>query len=152
MARPVAAGPAVGSQEETQMKQIELRKRKDFSAPGAEFLNAVVKKADIGVTGHFGDAVSLCLELEAEGGWHGMFMPLYNMTGSIGHVVRAVMRAIGEVGDDTACLSSLEGKPCRVVSAGDRFIGIGAFMADRWLMEHDVKLFMESMGRPGQGA
>ena len=134
------------------MKQIELRKRKDFSAPGAEVLNAVVRKADIGVTGHFGDAVSLCLELEAEGGWCGMFMPLYNMTGSIGHVVRAVMRAIGEVGDDMACLSSLEGRPCRVVSAADRFIGIGAFMSGRWLMERDVKLFMESMGRPGQGA
>lgn len=146
-ARPVPPGLPFGKSEETQMKQIELRKRKDFSAPGAEVLNAVVKKADIGVTGHFGDAVSLCLELEAEGGWCGMFMPLCNMTGSIGHVVRAVMRAIGEVGDDTACLSSLEGKPCRVVSTGERFIGVGAFMSDRWLMERDVKFFMvESMG------
>ena len=62
------------------MKHIELRKRNDFSAPGMEILNAVVRRADIGVTGHFGNAVSLCLELKAENGWRGMFM-LHGWTG-----------------------------------------------------------------------
>lgn len=130
------------------MKQIELRKRSDFGSTGAEILNAVVRSADVGVTGHFGNTVSLCLELESENGWCGLFMPLYNMTGSIGHVFRAVMGTLCDESNDTVYLSSLKGKPCRVVSTTSKFIGIGAFMSDRWLLEDDVIKFLEeSRGR-----
>lgn len=132
--------------KEAEMDLLKLRKRKDFDIKGAEVLNAIVRRADIGVIGHFGNPVNLCLELESET-WLGMFMPFYNMTDSIGYVVEAVMNAIGDESDDTVCFSSLKGRPCRVVHTVDGFVGIGAFMSDKWLLEDDVKAFLESRRR-----
>lgn len=106
--------------------------------------NAMITKADVTLVRHYYNLISLSLAFQADA-ICGMFMPTYNSTGCIGHVIRGVFNTVlGEwdKGDDSLAFSSLKGRPIRIVSTGMVCVGIGNFMSDKWLLEQNVNAYV----------
>ena len=105
-----------------------------------EICNTVVEEADVCLFGRYGNLITLGLHIKAQDGWCGNFMPTHNLTRDIGFVLKGLFMVIGGFEpDDFTPFSKLKGRPIRVVSAGNKFIGIGNFMEDRWLLESEVE-------------
>ena len=81
--------------------------------------NNVIENIDIVVTGHFGNAVSvtmLCKNICPLG--------LYNSTGNIGFILRALIEIFDKEDDNSVSIKSLSGTPIRLVFDSDTSIYI----------------------------
>jgi hypothetical protein len=100
--------------------------------------NNVIKKIDVVVTGHFGNAVSvqmLCDNICP--------LPLYNSTSNIGFILRALIEIFDKEDDNSVNIKALEGTPIRLLfddttSWGSKAVAIGHFMKDRFVMLEDL--------------
>ena len=117
---------------------IPIVTRNDFTLKDVTILNGIVSCADIEIIGHYGNVVSLKLGLDMSNGMRGFFMPYYNHTKHIGFIVKALDETLLEPHDDNVAFSALEDTPCRVIEVGNKIVGIGNFMKDRWLLEDEV--------------
>lgn len=105
--------------------------------------NNVIKKIDVVVTGHFGNAVSaemICENICPLG--------LYNSTGNIGYILRALIDIFDKENDNSVSIKALEGTPIRLVfnsanSWGSKAVAIGHFMKDRFVMIDDLMKIKE---------
>ena len=100
--------------------------------------NNIIKNIDIVVTGHFGNSVSvqmLCDNICPLG--------LYNSTGNIGFILRALIEIFDKEDDNSVSIKALQGTPIRLVfngdnSWGEKAVAIGHFMKDRFVMIDDL--------------
>ena len=100
--------------------------------------NGVILSADIAAAGHFGNVVSLSIEVKSSEGWCCMFLPGYNHTKYIGFIVKALIDTIKDTTDDNTLLGSLKGCPVRLISNGNRLVGMGHYLNDKWLHEDAI--------------
>lgn len=105
--------------------------------------NNVINRVDVVVTGHFGNTVSvnmLCENICPLG--------LYNSTGNIGYILRALIDIFDKSDDNSVNIKALEGTPIRLVfnganSWGGKAVAIGHFMKDRFVMIDDLMKLKE---------
>ena len=105
--------------------------------------NNVIKKIDVVVTGHFGNSVSINMICE-----NICPLGLYNSTGNIGFILRALIEIFDKEDDNSVSIKALEGTPIRLVfnsdnSWGGRAVAIGHFMKDRFVMIEDLMKIKE---------
>lgn len=100
---------------------------------GYTYQNEMIKKIDINIIGHFGNVVTV--EILATSGFvlHG-----YGMTRSVGLFLQALYALLDLEEEDGRLLSSVRNIPCRIVTDGTKRIGIGNYIADKFLLECDV--------------
>ena len=105
--------------------------------------NNIIKNIDVVVTGHFGNTVSvqmLCENICPLG--------LYNSTGNIGYILRALIDIFDKSDDNSVNIKALEGTPIRLVfdsvnSWGGKAVAIGHFMHDRFVMIDELMKIKE---------
>lgn len=100
--------------------------------------NNIIKKIDVLVTGHFGNAVSLNMLCENISP-----MPLWNSTDNIGYIIRALIEIFDKEDDRSVNVKELEGTPIRIVidsdtKFGGKCVAIGHFMKDRFVLIEDL--------------
>lgn len=105
---------------------------------GYSIENNVIKKVDVLVTGHFGNAVSVNMVCE-----NICPFPLYNSTQNIGYILRALIELFDKENDDSVSISQLNNIPIRLVFDNKNIyigkcIGIGHFMKDRFVLTEDL--------------
>lgn len=100
--------------------------------------NNVIEDIDIEIIAHFGNTVSidlLCCNIRP--------LPLYNSTGNIGYIIRALVVLLGKEREDGVNLKSLKNTPIRIVFNGEtKFMGksvaIGHYMKDQFVLIEDL--------------
>lgn len=117
----------------------------------AEILNAIIEEADVCLYSGYCNSVTLNLRIKAEGDLHGEFISIYSYTRDIGSVVKGIFETIGGFEPDASTpFSKLKGRVIRVVCSGNKFIGIGNFMEDKWFLESSVEEFVKERTRRGE--
>jgi len=105
--------------------------------------NNIIKEVNIVVTGHFGNCVSLDMLC------YGVCpIPLYNSTGNIGYILRALIDIFDKEQDDSVKIKELNGTPIRIVFDnknvhGGKSVAIGHFMKDRFVFIEDLMKLKE---------
>lgn len=122
--------------------EAEVRER---LGDGYHIENNVIKKIDVSIVPHFGNVISLDMLCENVCPY-----PLYNNTGNIGYIIRALV-ALLDLGlrDDGAALSEIRNVPIRIVFDGKEFgraVAIGHYIEDRFVFIDELASFCSTKG------
>lgn len=101
--------------------------------------NGYIDELTVGIVGHFGSCVVLSMPIVYDNG--AMFcntLSGYNFTRDCGFVIQALYKLFDLIEDDLVTLDKFKNLPCRVVVGGDRVIGVGHFMKDKFIMFDDM--------------
>ena len=117
-----------------------IRTRAKVEADGYQLDNEMIHGADISVTGHFGNAVSLNV-------WTGCCCLIHdrNLTQHLGIVIKALVELFDLTDEDGYNFSKFKEIPCRIISSGwgTKVVGFGHFMKDKFVYIDDLKLLTE---------
>lgn len=64
-------------------------------------------------------------------------MSSYNNTGNLGYILKAFIEMFELSREDGVYLTDIKNIPCRLVLDGDRCVGFGHFMKDRFVLTED---------------
>lgn len=123
------------------MKLKEILKTKaEIEADGHEIDNNIIRGADIGVIGHFGNAVSLNVYTD-----NCCLIHDRNNTGNLGFLIRALVELFDLTEEDGFSFSKIKDIPCRIISDGwgSKVLGFGHFMKDRFVYTADFMRITE---------
>lgn len=121
------------------LKDVLITKA-EIEDDGHKIDNEMIRGAQIRVTGHFGNAVSLniftgscCLVHDC------------NNTDNVGFIIRAFVELFELTEEDGLDFTKIKDLPCRIVSDGQftRVIGFGHFMKDRFVYTDDFMRITE---------
>ena len=120
---------------------------RDIKAMGHGVANNIIERIDVNIIAHFGNIP--CLTILCEN-----IVPYghYNDIVRLGFLLKALVEFFGVDREDGVWLSSLKNIPCRLVFEGEgdthwgeKAIGIGHFMKDKFILFEDLgKLAEES--------
>lgn len=105
----------------------------------AETSNGYIEKLTVGIVGHFGSCVVVSMPvIYNDGVLYCNTLSGYGLTRDCGYVIRALYELFDLIEDDLVTLDKFKNLPCRVVVGGDRVIGVGHFMKDKFLLFDDM--------------
>lgn len=125
----------------------------DIEKKGYGVENNIIKEIDINIIAHFGNIS--CLTIICEN-----IVPYghYNDIARLGYLLKAIVELLGVDREDGVMLSKLKNIPCRLVFEsnrknhwGDRAVGIGHYMQDKFVLFEDFnKLAEDQDGKGGK--
>ena len=120
----------------------------DITEKGYGVENNIIKGIDVNIIAHFGNIP--CLTITCEN-----IMPYghYNDIARLGFLLKAIVEFFGVGEEDGIMLSKLKNIPCRIVFNGnddshwgDRAVGIGHYMKDKFILFEDFNELTEKGG------
>ena len=113
----------------------------DLENQGCFVKNAVITKAEVEVSCHYGNFVSLSVEAKLVNKGITMtcdFLSKYGMTGCLGLVIKTLFDVLCEDSDDNSPLSFLKGKPLRLAfSKNEEAVAFGSYCDDNKFLKLD---------------
>lgn len=119
---------------------------REIKSMGHGVANNIIERIDINIIAHFGNIP--CLTIICEN-----IVPYghYNDIGRLGYLLKALVEFFGVEREDGVWLSSLKNIPCRLVFEGEgethwgeKAIGIGHYMKDKFILFEDFAKLDES--------
>lgn len=115
-----------------------IRTEKELLDTGYKIENNIIEDCDIKVISHFGNIVSLYLYCKNCAPVSG-----YNNTMNIGFLIKALVEIFDLEDEDGFRLSNLKNVPCRLVTDGNRVVGFGHFMMNKFVLSDDFAKLSE---------
>ena len=124
---------------------------KDIEEKGYGVENNIIKGIDINIIAHFGNIS--CLTIMCE-----IIMPYghYNDISRLGYLLKAIVEFFEVDREDGIALSELKNIPCRLVfegngknHLGERAVGIGHFMKDKFILFNDFQKLDDHLTEKG---
>lgn len=114
-----------------------IRTKKDIEKMGHTIENNIIKRVDVDVIAHFGNAV--CFEIECK---NVFAMGVHHNTANLGYIIKSFLEMFDLSKEDGVRISNIRDIPCRLVYEGkggwgSRCIGFGHFMEDRFVLTDD---------------
>ena len=106
--------------------------KKEIEEKGYTIENDIIKNIDIEILGHFGNVCSMniysscCILLSG-----------YNNTGNLGYMIKSFVELLDLTEEDGIRFKDIHKIPCRLIIDGNRCIGFGHFMKDKFIMTED---------------
>lgn len=117
------------------MKLTDIVKKKvQIESDGHEIDNNMIRGADIGVVGHFGNAVTLNVYTD-----NCCLLSDHNNTNNIGFMIKAFTELFDLTMEDGYSFNKIKDIPCRIISDGwgTKVLGFGHFMKDKFVYTSD---------------
>ncbi len=120
------------------MKLNEIIKTEEqIKKMGYSISNNIIEKVSIKIIAHFGNCC--CFEIQCKNIFP---MSNYNNTQNLGYIVKAFIEFFGLSKEDGRTLENIKNIPCRLVFTGegtwgDRCIGFGHFMEDKFILAEE---------------
>lgn len=111
---------------------------KDIEEKGYGIENNIIKGIDINIIAHFGNTP--CLTIFCEN-----IMPYghYNDISRLGYLLKVIVELFEVEREDGVALSELKNIPCRLIFEGEKAIGIGHFMKDKFILFSDFSKLID---------
>ena len=106
---------------------------KEIEDMGYKIQNNIIESVDVNCIAHFGNVVSFEIFCSNVVPYSAM-----ENTKNIGYVIRTFIELFDLEKDDGIRLSDIKNVPCRIVLDGDRAIGVGHFMKDKFVLTSDL--------------
>lgn len=130
------------------MKTVKdiVRNLSNIESLGYGVENNIIKNIDINIIAHFGNIP--CLQIVCEN-----ICPYgtYNDIERLGFLLKAIVELFGVEREDGVLLSELKNIPCRLVFKenggnhwGERAVGIGHYMKDKFILFEDLSELTEN--------
>ena len=124
----------------------------DIEKKGYGVSNNIIKSIDINIIAHFGNIPCLTIMCES-------ITPYgyYNDIARVGFLIKELVEFFGVDQEDGVMLSELKNIPCRIVynrngkcHFGDKAVGIGHFMKDKFILFEDFSEFDHPTEKGGE--
>ena len=117
--------------------------KKQVLENGDSICNAILEYLDIQLTAHFGNCVSITGVCKCEDGGTVCPFALYNSTANIGFILKKIFELLELSEEDGKRISQIKNIPCRLIfegssTWGNRCIGIGSFLRDKFIYNDDL--------------
>lgn len=120
--------------------QEVIKTAKDLAEAGRGFENNIIERFDIDIIAHFGNLT--CFEIMCS---NCIPYGTYNNTANIGYIIRTAIELFDLSNEEGVRLSKIHDVPCRLVyegnrtsHLGERAIGIGHWMKDKFILFDDL--------------
>lgn len=115
-----------------------IKTKKIIEDMGYSIENNIIEFVEINTIAHFGNCT--CFEIICS---NVCPMSSYNNTKNLGYLMRAFIELMGLSEEDGIRIRDIENVPCRIIltgrgTVGDKCVGIGHFMKDKFVFIEDL--------------